>query len=101
MYMINKKLHFHKKKLKKGQSIPKEIIEEIYPKIITLFMEQIQDVLIKFDHINLNKTLMNMLNYAKRLPLDLNQSIPLIIQSKQRILSDILAERLFKTGNRK
>ena len=98
MNMINKKLHFHKKKLKKGQSIPMEIIEEIYPKIITLFMEQIQDVLIKFDHINSNKTLMNMLNDAKRLPLDLNQSIPLIIQSKQRLLSDVLAERLFKTG---
>ena len=41
-----------------------------------------------------------MLNDAKRLPLDLNQSIPLIIQSKQRFLSDVLAERLFKTGKR-
>ena len=97
--MIGKKLHGHNKNSKKN--IPKDVIEEIYPKIITLFMEQIQDTLIKFNQIYSNKSLMGMLNDAKRLPLDLKEAIPIIIQSKSNLLNDILYERLFKTATRK
>ena len=59
--MINKKLHFLRE-IKERSEYPDGNNRRNLSKIITLFMEQIQDVLIKFDH---NKFEQNLGEYAQ------------------------------------